>query len=74
MKHQNQIKNLTSVYNLFLDVFPFQEMNHLGIKMICKKYREENRSRESAYQLLSRHREYFEDWALFNRAINTFYC
>jgi hypothetical protein len=72
MNHQTI--NLRVIHDLFLDVFPIQEIDHIGIKMICKKYRTENRTRESAYSLLVRHREYFENWSLFNKAANTFYC
>jgi hypothetical protein len=64
---------LNESHKLFLEVFPLEDIDHPGIRLICRSFRHDNCSEYSAKTLLSRHEEYFLNWIQSNKMIDAFY-
>jgi hypothetical protein len=69
---QERSSVVRSAQEVFLNIFPLQEIDNPDIRLICQSYRNENSSLVSCRELFRKHEDYFYNWAYVNHFDNLF--
>jgi len=62
--------SLKETHLLFLQIFPWKEIDHREIRQVCRTYQRDLCSEDSALTLFSKHSDYFENFTMNNRFVN----
>ena len=66
-------EDIKKAKQIFLEIFPLQEIDNIEIKNICREFKRNIISFECAMDTLDFYYEYFHNWSYNNRACNFFY-
>lgn len=66
-------EDINNAKQIFLKIFPLQEIDNVEIKNICREFKHKVISFEDAMNTLDFYNDYFHNWSVNNRACNFFY-